>query len=96
MKIILSKDAWRVLYESTLRKKKQAERAYRDQKTYIDESIKTQPKRWTEDFAFKHWHYMRLESAEESLNVQTEILKALEEAVEDIDDIEKNLAKGDK
>ena len=83
MKIRLSKDAWRELYESTLRKKKQAERLYRDQKHFIDESIKTQPKRWTEDFEHRHWHYMRLESAEKTLHVQTEILKALEEATDE-------------
>lgn len=83
MKITLSKDAWRELYESTLRKKKQAERLYREQKAFIDESVKTQPKRWTDDFEHRHWHYMRLESAEKSLKTQTEILTALEEAVDE-------------
>ena len=83
MKITLSKDAWRELYESTLNKKKRSERIYRDCKAYIDDSIKNQPKRWTEDFEHRHWHYMRLESAERSFKTQTEILKALEEAVDE-------------
>lgn len=83
MKVSLSKDAWRELYESTLRKKKKAERLYQERKAYIDDFAKTQPKRWSEDFEFKHWHYMRLESAEKSLNTQTEILKALEEVVDE-------------
>lgn len=80
MNITLTKEQWRELYESTLRKKKQAERLLKDCKAYIDDSERSQSKRWTEDFEYRHWHYMRLETAESAFKLQVGILKALEEA----------------
>lgn len=82
MKITITREQWRELYDYYLRRRKKAERDYKDEKAYIDDAQKNEPKRWTDDFEHRHWHYSRMNSAQKIENECKQMLKILEDAEE--------------